>query len=405
MPPEGLMKSELLLAVSAGVAMLAGLAGAQCGAVFSFEDFSSTTGLTLVGEADTLDDHLRLTRTGQGGAGAAWYTTSKAGLNAGFLTTFRAAIRNGTADGFAFVIQDAAADAIGGGGSDLGYAGIALSVAVEFDTFWCCGEFDGAHVSVQTRGVDDNSTGDNVSLAYAFVPESFMDGSSQEIAIEYTSGVLYVRLNGDPILFCPLDLGQLDNGGQLFADNGCAWVGFTAGAGAATADQLIESWDFTDWTDVSCGPLTPDQFDGPQDTPQTGDRVVFRSRVGGPGPRYYRWKREDIDLEEGPRFLGARSEVMVIDPFIPADAGAYQFGAGNDCGGFSIGSIQVGIRCPGDLNGDGFVDDADFQLFLPAYDTLLVPPADVRCDWNGDRQVDDQDFVLFLPYYDQLICP
>lgn len=398
------MRKGLLLAISTGVAFATQVASAQCGAVFSFSDFSSTTGLTLVGEADTLDNHLRLTRTGQGGAGAAWYTTSKAGLNAGFRTTFRTSIQNGTADGFAFVIQDAAADAIGGTGSDLGYAGIARSVAIEFDTFWFGDEFTGAHVSVQTRGVDSNTFEDSASLAHAFLPDSFTDGSSHEITIEYTSGLLYVRLDGDTILFCPLDLGQLDNGGQLFNDNGCAWVGFTGGAGGATADQLIESWDFTDWTNVACGPLSPEQFEGPQDTPQTGDRVVFRSRVAGPGPRYYQWKREEIGLEEGPRFLGARSEVMVIDPFIPADAGAYQFSAGNDCGGYGIGSIQVGIRCPGDLNGDGYVDDADFQLFLPAYDALLVPPADVRCDWNGDRQVDDQDFVLFLPYYDQLIC-
>lgn len=398
------MRTGLFLAISTGVALSAQVASAQCGAVFSFADFSSSNGLTLVGDAVAVDGKLRLTPSGVGGAGAAWYAATQAGLNAGFRTTFRAAIQNGTADGFAFVIQDDASDALGGTGSDMGYSGIGRSVAIEFDTFWCCGEFDGAHVSVQTRGPDSNSYEDNASLAHAFLPDSFTDGSVHEITIEYTSGLLYVRLDGDTILFCPLDLGQLDQGGQLYNDNGCAWVGFTAGAGGATADQLIESWQFTDWTDVACGPLNSEQFDGPQGTPQTGDRVVFRSRVSGPGPRYYQWKHEEIGLEEGPRFLGARSEIMVIDPFIPADAGSYQFSAGNDCGGYGIGSIQVGIQCPGDLNYDGNVDDADFLLFLPAYDALLVPPADVRCDWNGDRQVDDADFLLFLPYYDQLIC-
>lgn len=399
------MRTGLFLAVATGAAISARLASAQCGAVFSYSDFSATSGMTLLGEAAVVDDQLHLTSVGSGGAGAAWYTASKAGLNAGFRTSFTASIRSGPADGYAFVIQDDAAEAIGGGGSDLGYSGIARSIAIEFDTFWFEDEFQGAHVSVQTRGANPNSWENNASLAFAFLPQWFADGSPHDVMIEYTSGALFVYINSEPILFCPLDLGQLDGGGQLFGDNGCAWVGFTAGAGGATADQVIESWQFTDWTDVACGPLSSDGFEGPFSTPQTGDRVVFRSTVLGPGPRYYRWKREEIGLEEGPRILGALSEVMVIDPFIPADAGSYQFSAGNDCGGYGIGSIQVGIQCPGDLNGDSYVDDADFLLFLPAYDALLVPEADRRCDWNGDRLVDDQDFVLFLPYYDQLICP
>lgn len=400
------MRTGVLFAVSAGVAISGSLAAAQCGAVFSYTDFAFTNDLTLVGETDTLNNQLRLTRSGQSGAGAAWYTTTRAGLDEGFRTSFRAAIQGGTADGFAFVIQDAAEDAIGGGGSDLGYSGISRSVAVEFDTFWFDDEFHGMHVSVQTRGIDGNSWEDNASLAHAFLPDFFNDGTFHDITIEYTPGVLYVWFNAEPILFCPLDLNQLDNGVPLFNDNGCAWVGFTAGAGGATADQLIESWSFTDWSDVTeCVGPTPLTFDGPGFTPETGDRVIFRSTLTGTGPLTYVWRKEDIDLNDDSRILGSRSEIMIIDPFIPADAGSYQFGAGNECAGYGIGSIEVGIQCPGDLNFDTYVDDADFVLFLPSYDALLVPEADKRCDWNGDRLVDDADFLLFLPYYDQLICP
>jgi len=67
-------------------------------------------------------------------------------------------------------------------------------------------------------------------------------------------------------------------------------------------------------------------------------------------------------------------------------------------------------RCPGDLNGDGFVDDADFVIFAFAYDTLLCPtfPALYSCcpaDLNGDGFVDDADFVIFSAAYDALLCP
>jgi len=61
--------------------------------------------------------------------------------------------------------------------------------------------------------------------------------------------------------------------------------------------------------------------------------------------------------------------------------------------------------CPGDLNDDSMVDDADFQVFIISYDQLVVPPASMTADLNRDALVDDADFVLFLSGYNQLLCP
>ena len=65
-------------------------------------------------------------------------------------------------------------------------------------------------------------------------------------------------------------------------------------------------------------------------------------------------------------------------------------------------------QCPGDLNNDGFVDDADFVIFAGAYNLLICSdpampsgcPADL--DFNG--LVDDQDFVIFANAYNNLLC-
>jgi hypothetical protein len=57
--------------------------------------------------------------------------------------------------------------------------------------------------------------------------------------------------------------------------------------------------------------------------------------------------------------------------------------------------------CPGDLNGDGQVDDNDFQLFVGPYDTLLDP----RADLTGDANTDDADFQVFVQAYNELLCP
>lgn len=67
-------------------------------------------------------------------------------------------------------------------------------------------------------------------------------------------------------------------------------------------------------------------------------------------------------------------------------------------------ALEYAVRhapCPGDFNGDGFVDDADFVLFAGYYDDLLDP----RGDLTGDGLTEDSDFVQFAGAYNELICP
>lgn len=65
--------------------------------------------------------------------------------------------------------------------------------------------------------------------------------------------------------------------------------------------------------------------------------------------------------------------------------------------------------CPGDLNLDGFVDDADFQVFVVAYDILecadSTMPAACPSDLDADGLVNDSDFGVFVIGYDTLLCP
>ncbi|MGH7244989.1 MAG: PEP-CTERM sorting domain-containing protein [Phycisphaerales bacterium] len=65
------------------------------------------------------------------------------------------------------------------------------------------------------------------------------------------------------------------------------------------------------------------------------------------------------------------------------------------------------LRCNGDINHDGFVDDADFSLFVGAYNELLCSVTPVCCpaDLNVDGLVDDADFSIFVVGYNELVCP
>lgn len=61
----------------------------------------------------------------------------------------------------------------------------------------------------------------------------------------------------------------------------------------------------------------------------------------------------------------------------------------------------VDSLCRSDFNYDNVVDDADFALFVGAYDVLLSNEGDL----TGDGMTDDSDFSLFVQAYDKLTCP
>lgn len=71
--------------------------------------------------------------------------------------------------------------------------------------------------------------------------------------------------------------------------------------------------------------------------------------------------------------------------------------------------VAFGAGCPCDLNHDGLVEDADFSIFVVAYNTLDCAdpsmPAGCPADFNGDNVVDDADFSVFVVAYNTLLCP
>jgi len=84
--------------------------------------------------------------------------------------------------------------------------------------------------------------------------------------------------------------------------------------------------------------------------------------------------------------------------------------------GYTVNSVQAGIvnniytpPCPADFNHDNQVDDADFTVFVFAYNTLdcADPAMPLGCasDITYDGFVDDADFIAFVGAYNVLVCP
>lgn len=248
---NGLLSGRSILGIAAACGVVGGIAGSS-NADFNYTDFSSTSGLTLLGNATRAGNVLRLTPASSFQVGAAWHQV-KQGVGDGFSTAFAFRVHGlagGGADGFALVIQNTGLNAIGGNGCRNGFDGIPNSLAIEFDTWdsTSCeaGEVNDPndnHVSVLTRGTLPNSAAEVYSLGSATGIPNISDGQTHQGMVTYQGGVLSVFIDNlvNPVLSESVDLGAI-----LSLDGVGAWVGFTGATGGSSENHDLLSWSFTD---------------------------------------------------------------------------------------------------------------------------------------------------------------
>ena len=133
----------------------------------------------------------------------------------------------------------------------------------------------------------------------------------------------------------------------------------------------------------------------------------------GPADASYAWRRNGQVLVDGPTgsgstIAGSQTNQLSILLAKPADAGDYDVVISNGCGTATSDLAKL-ITCPGDLNGDGLVDDADFLIFVAGYNILdcadPAMPANCPADIDGNEVADDADFSIFVVAYNELLCP
>ena len=218
---------------------------------FSYTDFSSTNGLTLVGNSSQYQNGLRLAPAASWQVGAVW-NSSKQFVQTGFETDFTFQISNSTellhGDGFAFVIQNDSLSAIGQAGFNLGYGGINNNIAIEFDTYQNSRLYHNSddpshnHVSVQVIGAYPYQTDIANSIGYTSDITNMIEGV-HSVNIKYTDGVLAITFDNQnqPNLSIPMVIGSFMN-----SDAGKAWVGFTASTGSGCQNHDILNWSFVE---------------------------------------------------------------------------------------------------------------------------------------------------------------
>lgn len=249
-------RSYLLLPLAVAVAAAAYAVPASANVLVNFPDFSSTAGLTLVGDTATTTTGdgavLRIVPATTSQAGAA-YSTVPVTLGGGdtFSTQFQFRFTNpggiDPADGITFVLAQSASG-LGEAGGGLGYAGVGNSVAIEFDTF------DNAEGSDNHVGIDRDGALDDTprvtpygvaSCGFSAAAGCMSNGDKWTVNIGYDGANLTVTVQDGSsapdtvISSLPIDIASL-----LGTDT--AFVGFTGSTGAGFENEDILNWRFAD---------------------------------------------------------------------------------------------------------------------------------------------------------------
>ena len=196
---------------------------------------SAQSVMTFNGSTVLNDTRLQLTNGGLNQAGSAWFNTPVNITN--FTNDFAFQLENADADGITFTIQNSGGTALGASGGDLGYGGIAKSVAIKFDLYGNNGEGDDSiglfqnGVSPNTPSIDLSSSGIDLHNGDTFSVHMTYNGPTLTMSI--TDGVTGAVYTNSWAINIP----------QVIGSN-TAYVGFTGGTGALTASQKIETWTF-----------------------------------------------------------------------------------------------------------------------------------------------------------------
>jgi hypothetical protein len=271
------------------LASLALTAAAHADVVANYPNFSTLDGLTLVGSTSATSTSdgmvLRLTPDSVRTSGAA-YSTSAVGLGAGdiFSTSFEFRFTNAggldPADGITFVLA-AAPDHLGSDGSGLGYAGVAHSVAIEFDSFENLGNDVGSnHVAIDTNG-----TLSDFSLTNVYGIQNCLIGASHLAAGCMSNGDLWSVLIGYDGANLSVSLLDTDRKSDPFVaytslpiniaatlGTTSAFVGFTASTGGGFENQDIVNWRFANSTQITTFNTT---------TPEPNSEILLGGGLAG----------------------------------------------------------------------------------------------------------------------------
>ncbi len=128
-----------------------------------------------------------------------------------------------------------------------------------------------------------------------------------------------------------------------------------------------------------------------------GNPAEFRLLAAAPPGTTFRWHKDGVPLDDGPRIAGAFLPVLTIDPVISSDAGEYFARIENECSSTDTTAAVLTVTCYPDCDpstGKGVLDIFDFLCFANRFDARDAYACD--CDTSSGLGVCDLfDFLCF----------
>lgn len=225
------------------------IAGTANATVITYDDFSSTAGLSLNGATEVVNgDTLRLTPN-SGSQNGSVFSTNLIDLTAGsFSSEFSFNFNsqgNGGADGIVFTLQSVS-NTVGSIGGGIGYEGIPNSLGIEFDN-WNNGAIDNhsdSHIGINFNGSVSSvaiATTGSLGLANLDTPTE-----TWYAWVNYDSltSVLDVFFNDEDVLPGTAALSYTSDLAVALGTSS-VYAGFTSATGGASANHDLLSWEFS----------------------------------------------------------------------------------------------------------------------------------------------------------------
>ncbi len=139
-----------------------------------------------------------------------------------------------------------------------------------------------------------------------------------------------------------------------------------------------------------------------------GTDAAFAAAAVGTPTISYRWRRNGVDLTDGPTgfgsiISGSGSAMLTITGVAAADGGSYDCIALNACGNAGTTPVELRVTLAGDADRDGFVGLSDIALVTSNW-TFTVPPAPPESDLDGNGMIGLSDLAAVITNWAQS-CP
>jgi hypothetical protein len=122
-----------------------------------------------------------------------------------------------------------------------------------------------------------------------------------------------------------------------------------------------------------------------------GQPVVLSTQISTGGTTSYRWKKDGVNVFNGPIYSGVATTTLTVNANDPSQSGAYVLSITNACGVSTTMPAVLDITCPSDFNADGGIDGEDVAFFFSAWEN-----GDPSADVSFDGGVDGADVSVFF---------